>query len=97
MSESQIDNTEKPKIKKTLSDEERRIKQEKAALYREQNKELLIEYRKAYYQENKERWASQNILLICAICNNKYKKCHVKRHSKTRKHQECLIKNSATN
>ena len=92
MSESQIDNTEnQQKIKKILSEEELKIKNEKAAIYREQHKDMLTEYRKIYYQANKARWVSQNVFLICELCNNRYKKCHSKRHASTKKHQRYLL------
>ncbi len=49
----------------------------------------MKEYRKTYYEQNKEKYTGQ---CICNICNAIYYKSNKSRHMKSNFHNEYLIK-----
>ena len=79
------------KSKKTLSDEERESRKENKLKAQLESQANLLEYRKKYYIENKERfWGDQNDKLKCELCNRIYTKAHRLRHERSHLHVKCI-------
>ena len=54
--------------------------------YKEDNKKTIQEYKKEYYEENKEK-VNETITCVCGSC---YRKAAKNGHEKTHKHQSYL-------
>ena len=69
------------------------VRIEQSKTYYEKNKEKVLNYHKLYDETNKERIKEYQKIQIECECGCVIRKVEYPRHSKTKKHLSCLIKN----
>lgn len=66
---------------------------ERAIKFNKENPEKCKQYRKTYYNKNKEKYAQYGQKLIyCEYCDTHYKTWNITKHKNTKKHKENMTK-----